>query len=44
MDYSREIRKQQLKIMVMPHKAWHIGAIRSDKPDLTYYYKKWGTE
>lgn len=41
MDYSREVRKHQLKIMVMPHKAHHIGAIRNDKPDFSYYYKKW---
>lgn len=41
MDYSRTVAQAGLKIMVMPHKAWHIGAIRTDKPDLTYYNNKW---
>lgn len=43
MDYSRTVGSKGLKIMVMPHKAWHIGKIR--KPDheklFEFYYKKW---
>jgi hypothetical protein len=43
MDYSRTITKNGLKIMVMPHKSWHIGEIRDAKHEHLFetYYKKW---
>lgn len=41
MDYSREVSRRGLDIKVIPHKVWHIGAIRNDKPDMIPYYMKW---
>lgn len=44
MDYCRTFLSLGYKIGVIPHKAWHIGAIRSQ--DTTKYldahYRKWG--
>ena len=42
LDYSREIKKAGYTIMVIPHKAWHIGEIRESTPNFNPYYKKWG--
>lgn len=43
MDYCRTISSRALRIMAMPHKAWHVGEVRSDKPDHLFeqYYRKW---
>jgi len=40
-DYSREISQRGLGIKVIPHKVWHIGAIRDGKPDMEQFYTKW---
>lgn len=43
MDYSRTMKRSGFKVKVIPHKAWHIGAIREqDTTDLmNKYYAKW---
>ena len=41
LDYCREIKKAGYDIMVVPHKVWHIGEIREEKPVFDSYYKKW---
>jgi hypothetical protein len=42
MDYCREATKRGYRIMAIPHKAWHIGKIRTVLPDFGPYYAKWG--
>lgn len=45
MDYSRTVRQQGYKAMVIPHKAWHIGEIRTQEGVshlFEDYYRKWG--
>lgn len=43
MDYSRTFTKLGYKIGVVPHRAWHIGAIRSQDTQqyLDAHYEKW---
>jgi GT2 family glycosyltransferase len=43
MDYCRSVLAAGYKIGVVPHKAWHIGAIRNQDTSkyLEAHYKKW---
>lgn len=43
MGQSRKIKKAGGKIMIIPHKAWHIGEIRTPIKDEEWkvYYDKW---
>lgn len=44
MDQSRKVARLGYNIGVVPHKAWHIGAIRDQDTDEYFnkYYTKWG--
>ena len=46
MDYCRTFLSLGYNIGVIPHKAWHIGAIRSQDTSkyLEEHYKKWNSE
>jgi len=43
LDQSRRVRSESKKILIMPHKAWHLGKIRDPIPEETWrpYLKKW---
>lgn len=44
MDFSRQVRARGHDVMVIPHKAWHIGEIRSSEGVAELfeaYYRKW---
>lgn len=43
MDYSRTFTSLGYKIGVIPHRAWHVGAIRNQDTSqyLEAHYKKW---
>lgn len=42
MDYSRTLRKEGLKVGVLNHKVWHIGAIRNQ--DTSIYLEAYNTK
>jgi GT2 family glycosyltransferase len=46
MDYSRTFTALGYKLGVIPHKAWHIGTIRSQDTSkyLEAHYEKWGSK
>lgn len=43
LDQSRRIRSENKKILIVPHKAWHLGKIRQPIPDTEWmpYLNKW---
>lgn len=44
LDQSRRVRSLNKKILIVPHKAWHLGKIREPIPDNEWnpYLNKWG--